>query len=108
MLYITGNAIKLTRGDTAFLTVPLVCNNEEYTMGPDDVLVLSMKEYITDPRAVLRKEVKGGNVFHIEPNDTSGLPFGKYKYDIQLNMANGDVFTVIDVDTFEILQEVTC
>lgn len=108
MLYISGNSIKLTRGDTAYLTVPLMCGDEEYKMGADDVLVLSLKEYTIDPKAVLRKEVKGENTFHIKPEDTSGLTFGKYKYDIQLNAANGDVFTVIDVDTFEILQEVTC
>ena len=110
MLYISGNTIKLTRGDTAYLTIPLKLKSDEseYEMQPDDELVLSMKQYITDSVAVMRKEIVGKNVFHIEPSDTANLSFGKYKYDIQLNKANGDVFTVIDVSIFEILQEVTC
>lgn len=109
MLYIKGKTIMLTRGDTAYLTFPLVLKTDgtPYEMKPDDELVLSIKRYITDEEAAMRKESKGSNIFHIEPSDTANLSFGKYKYDVQLNTANGDVYTVIDVDTFEILQEVT-
>lgn len=109
MLYIIGNAIKLTRGDTAYLTIPLtLATGEEYIMQPADELVLSVKEHVLDTQPIMQKRITGGNIFHIEPNDTANLFFGKYQYDIQLNTASGDVYTVIDVDTFEILQEVTC
>lgn len=109
MLYIIGNAIKLTRGDTAYLTIPLsLSTGEEYVMQPNDELVLSVKEHVLDTQPVMQKSIKGMNMFHIKPEDTANLFFGKYQYDIQLNTANGDVYTVIDVDTFEILREVTC
>lgn len=108
MLYIIGNTIKLTRGDTAYLTIPLtLATGEEYIMQSADELVLSVKEHVLDTQPIMQKRVTGGNTFHIEPNDTANLFFGKYQYDIQLNTASGDVYTVIDVDTFEILQEVT-
>ena len=109
MLYIDGNSIRLTRGDTAYLTFPLeVDTGEEYIMGANDTLELSLKEHILGAAPILRKEIVGSNTFHIEPADTAGLSFGKYRYDVQLTTSSGDVFTVIDVDTFEIMCEVTC
>lgn len=107
MLYINGTTIKLTRGDTAYLSVPIKRDGEDYTMQPTDTLAFSVKRYTTDDEYLIHKEVKGDNLFHIEPQDTADLPFGSYKYDVQLTTASGDVFTVIDVSTFEVLQEVT-
>ncbi len=109
MLYINGNTIRMTRGDTAYLTVPITINdNEDYTMGPEDTLTISLKKTIASTKYSLQKTAIGSNVLHIAPEDTSELAFGKYVYDIQLNMANGDVYTLIDVDEFEIMAEVTC
>ena len=109
MLYVKGNTISMTRGDTAYLTIPITTSTgEEYTMGSEDILTLSVKESVDDETYVLQKEVIGTNAVHIEPKDTADLPFGKYKYDVQLTMANGDVFTIIEVSTFKLLPEVTC
>lgn len=109
MLHINGNKIKLTRGDTAFLTVPMTTiTGETYEMTSGDTLILSIKENIEDFGYLLQKRSTGNNVIHIEPRDTKNIPFGKYKYDIQLNKENGDIYTLIDVDIFEIMQEVTC
>lgn len=107
MLYVEGNTIRLTRGDTAFLTVPITAAGEEYTMQSGDTLVMSVKKTVNDAEYSFQK-VADGNVIHILPDDTKTLPFGKYKYDLQLNTADGDVYTLIDVDTFEIMAEVTC
>lgn len=108
MLYIDGNNIKLTRGDTAYLTVPIkTALGEDYVVQAGDALTLSVKKKSTDNNYVFQKVLDGSNTFHIEPQDTAGIEFGKYKYDIQLNTANGDVYTIIDVSTFTILEEVT-
>lgn len=108
MLYIDGNNIKLTRGDTAYLTVPIkTALGEDYVVQAGDTLTLSVKKKSTDNNYVFQKVLDGSNTFHIEPQDTAGIEFGKYKYDIQLNTANGDVYTIIDVSTFTILEEVT-
>jgi hypothetical protein len=107
MLYINGNEIKLTRGDTAYLKVPIYTNNgEEYVMSGDDALVITVKKEVNGELAFQRTTV-GNNTLHITPRDTSVLAFGVYVYDVQLNKGDGDVFTVIPVSTFEVLQEVT-
>lgn len=108
MLNIIGNAIELTRGDTAYLTVPITIEGEPYTMSADDRLTLSVKQNVKEDVYCFQKVSVGNNVIHIEPADTKSMEFKKYKYDVQLNRANGDVFTVVPTDTFEVLSEVTC
>ena len=39
--------------------------------------------------------------------DTKAMAFGKYVYDIQLTMADGDVYTIVPPATFDLLKEVT-
>ena len=109
MLYVKENGnIKLTRGDTAYLTFPMTTSaNEEYVMQAGDKLEFAVRETVESESALIHKTVTGGNEFHIEPSDTPGLAFGKYKYDVQLTMADGDVFTVTPVREFEVLGEVT-
>lgn len=108
MLYIEGNTIKLTRGDTAFIHIPLKTDEGTYEMDPTDTLTLSVKKTTRDTEYIFQKEITGDNVFHIKPSDTSSVAFGKYTYDVQLNNNDGDVFTVIPPSTFEVLAEVTC
>ena len=111
MLYIEADkTIRLTRGDTAYLTVALSTNqsSSHYTMDENDVLTFSIKRKPkTDIDCLVQKVVKGFNIFHIEPEDTKNLAFGKYKYDVQLTTASGDVYTVIEPTTFEVMEEVT-
>ena len=108
MLYIEGNTIRLTRGDTAYLEFPLKTEVGEYVMVSNDTLTLSVKKNTKDTEYIFQKVITGTNTFHIEPNDTTDLSFGKYTYDVQINTADGDVFTVIPPSTFEVLNEVTC
>ena len=108
MLYIDGNTIRLTRGDTAYLNIPLVTTEGTYEMLPEDILMFSVKKGTRDTDYIFQKVVTGTNSFHIEPTDTAELTFGKYIYDVQLNTKDNDVFTVIPPSTFEVLVEVTC
>lgn len=101
--------IELTRGDSAWLTVDIAndTTGEAYLMNPEDTLTLSLKKSVYDDDPVLQKTIKGSNIFNILPTDTANLGFLKYKYDVQLTTASGDVFTVIPDNTFHILPEVT-
>lgn len=108
MLYIDGNTIRLTRGDTAYLHIPLSTAEGTYEMDPEDTLTLSVKKSTRDTDYIFQKVIKGNDVFHIEPSDTATSSFGKYIYDVQLCNGNGDIFTVIPPSTFEVLAEVTC
>lgn len=110
MLYVLSDGtVQLTRGDTARLSVNITneTSQKEYVMDETDTLIFTVKRTVKDADAMLQKKVVGSPCFHIEPSDTSSIPFGKYKYDVQLNKENGDVYTVIEPTTFEILPEVT-
>lgn len=110
MLYIESDGIvRLTRGDTARLTVDItnITSEQPYIIGDKDVLTLSLKKNINDTEPTLQKVITGSSIFHIEPDDTKNLSFGKYKYDVQLTTESGDVYTVIEPSVFELMQEVT-
>ena len=109
MLYIDDKTIKLTRGDTARLTVPIInlANNGEYTMESGDILYFTVKKTAKDSDFLFQKSITGSNSIHIRPEDTADLSFGKYKYDVQLTTATGDVYTVIEPSTFEVMEEIT-
>lgn len=110
MLYILeDNTIRLTRGDTArfMITINDQSSNSDYSLADDDTLELTIKKNVKDIEPVLNKKVIGTNEIHIKPTDTKSLSFGKYIYDVQLTTSDGDVYTVIEPSTFEIMKEVT-
>lgn len=110
MLIVSSSGdISLTRGDTARLTVtPTIGKGEEkrpYTVQADDVFIFTVKEDYDD-EALIKKEITGSTTFHIKPEDTKGLAFGKYKYDVQLRPPDGENYTVIADKVFTITKEV--
>ena len=107
MLHIQDNKISLTRGDTAYLNVSVEIDKKPYEMQEGDTLTFSIKKSTSDKTPLVEKTISGGTRIHIEPSDTSGLEYGKYKYDVQLDKANGDVFTIIEPTAFVVLEEVT-
>lgn len=108
MLQIIGTQIRLTRGDTAYLTVSLTGpDGAPYELDPADTLVFSVKRFASDAKYAFQKTAAGSGQFKILPEDTAGLSFAPYKYDVQATKANGDVCTVVPSSVFEILEEVT-
>lgn len=103
------NKISLTRGDTAYITVPITddISGKPYIMVASDTLTLTVKKRYTEEEIKFQIVNTGTNMFHIKPEHTKDLDFTSYRYDIQLNKRNGDIFTVIEQSTFEILPEVT-
>ena len=110
MLYVLDDGtIKLTRGDTARIAITINnLLNQEYSIGKEDSLTLTIKKKVKDVEPLLQKIVKGTTLFHINPEDTNDFSFGKYVYDVQLTLPNGDVYTIIEPSSFVILSEVTC
>lgn len=111
MLYVDekDHSIKLTRGDTARFNVSIAStiSGEYYEIQSEDILTMTVKKSVKDELFCFQKTVTGSTLLHIEPADTKNLTFGKYVYDIQLNKANGDIYTVVEPATFEVLKEVT-
>lgn len=111
MLTIQGNTIHLTRGDTAYIEVPIELvlsgEREPYTIQEDDILYFTVRKHEYSEDWLIRKKVVGTNIFHIEPIDTKSMKFDKYLYDVELNTSNGDVFTVIEASYFFVDIEVS-
>lgn len=105
----SDGTIRLTRGDTAELKVDLVYDGTEnkYVMNSSDKLTLTIKKSTKDVQHLVQKVVTGTDTIVIEPADTAGLSFGKYKYDVQLDTVDGKTYTPVEVSVFEILEEVT-
>ena len=104
------NTIHLTRGDTARFSIGQIKNtitNTNYTPTEDDTVTMTIKKTVLQADPCVQIIVPGGEVLHIKPEDTKAMTFGKYVYDIQITMADGDVYTIIPPTTFELLKEVT-
>lgn len=101
--------IKLTRGDTAKISVGILSDNSdsEYAIKDTDKLTFTVKKKTKDKDYLLQKTAIGSTLIHIKPEDTNSMAFGKYVYDIQLDTSEGDVYTIIGPTTFELLTEVT-
>ena len=104
------NTIHLTRGDTARFSIGQIVNtitNTNYTPTAEDTVTMTIKKTVLQADPFVQIIVPGGEVLHIKPEDTKAMAFGKYVYDVQLTMADGDVYTIIPPTTFELLKEVT-
>ena len=122
MFKISGNNIYLTRGDSAAIELQVVNGETPYDFSEDEVK-FSLKKRLSDKQPLIQKTF--GNYdsetdkasITIEPEDTAGLDFGDYLYDIQLKHTEepeqeGDdpvvtVDTIIVPSTFTIGAEVT-
>ena len=94
MFEIKNNFIKITKGDSAKINVNL-CNPDgsPYTMSSGDKLKMSVRKKIGSQTLI---EVEStDNAIRLTPSITSNLIIGQCVYDIELQTAGGDVFTVV-------------
>lgn len=91
-----NNAIALTRGDTAFLNFT-VCtdDNSEYEMQEGDVLKLTVRREARADSPILLEASSDTATIYLAPEMTSQIDVGDYSYDVQLNTAAGDIFTIV-------------
>lgn len=112
MFLVDHDNISITRGDTAVLGV-LLCNGDgsDYVIQDGDEIVFTVKKDTSALTALIQKSytAAGGSkaIFELASADTSGLDYGFYVYDVQLNHANGNVSTVVEKHDFEVREEVT-
>ena len=117
MYVIDGTNIKLTRGDSFYCEISMKNRNgEPYEPQAGDVVRFYLKrdllnppksEYI-DRNPLISKAVPTDTmILHLEPDDTKGLGFGEYVYDVELTFANGDVDTFINNARLSLVPEVS-
>lgn len=112
MLRIEGTTITLTRGDSARIQLTLNKRyadgtTEAYTPEEGDTIRFAMKKEFSDELAPILIDIPTSTLLlHIRPANTKNLPYGEYKYDVELTTANGDKDTFIEKATIILTEEV--
>lgn len=102
---IENDVIRLTRGDTAqFVITPYNSDGSIYELKDGDIVTFTVKKSTSDTQVIIQKI---GLEVEITPEETSGLNYGTYKYDVQMTFAEGRVDTFIGPGDFVLTEEVT-
>lgn len=108
---IAGKSISMTRGDSESITVKCFRDNAPFPLERGDTVCFTVRED-AESAVALQKTVtafdeNGWAVIAIRPEDTAGMDFGRYVYDIQLTRADGTVTTIVTIAAFTLTEEVT-
>ena len=105
---VSGTTITLTRGDTFVALISITKQDgTPYVPNDGDKVRFAMKAKYEDPEPLVVKDIPIDTLtLTLHPEDTKGLSFGKYVYDIQLTKADGTVDTFITKATIKITEEV--
>jgi len=107
------NAIRITKGDTGYVSLKASYEDgTEYTFSDsDEVLIQVRKGRGEDYDLAFEGTVEiedGAATWHILPEDTEEMTTGRsYYYDVQLNTESGDVYTFIGASKFKVLPQIT-
>lgn len=87
------NVMMLTRGDSAYFNIDITDGNGvPIQLSETDKVAFTVKKSTSDEEVLFQKV---GTAVSINPEDTRGLEYGNYVYDIQVTFENGDVDTII-------------
>lgn len=107
---IDGTNLSMIRGDSEGIILTIKENDVEYEFQEGDVVYFTIKKHANTDEIELQKIITSfeGNeaAIEIEPQDTKGLEFRSYVYDIQLTSGER-VTTVVPHSNFIIEKEVT-
>lgn len=107
MYSINATNITLTKGDSFYCLLELTKNGEAYEPDVGDVIVFGLKKCHLDSTTLITKQIPTDTLMlHLDPSDTEALAVGDYMYDIEVQLATGDVDTVINRAKFTIVPEV--
>lgn len=110
MYTVKKTSIFLTRGDTFKAQITITDKDgNPYEPQPGDSVRFAMKKKYDDPdtQVLIVKNIPIDTlILTLEPEDTKGLDFGNYVYDIQLTTANGDIDTFIAKASLTLTEEV--
>lgn len=113
MIKIKKTSISLTRGDSAYINFTLTNDDgEPITLTGGDHIRCQVR---TEPvvgqllfEGLVNYSTANNTItWHIRPQDTATAEIGTYYWDAQIEYANGDVYTFVDVSEFTLLPEVT-
>ncbi len=113
---INGTAIRMTRGDSLSVGVTITyCDGTPFEPEVGDSVRFALKssamtvgnKEFKDREPLIVKDIPTDTLLlELDPEDTKGLPFGNYTYDIELTYASGYVDTFISEGVFILAPEV--
>ena len=112
MVAVSGTTITITKGDTGIITVSIMnADGSQYVPQSGDTIRFAMKKNYSDAETLILKNIPLETMeLRLDPEDTKDLDAGpqkgKYKYDIELTRADGQIDTFIPRADFIILEEV--
>lgn len=104
--------LRIVRGTTNTIELDLTdATGQPYVLTEGSFLLFGVKQSVICTACCLTKEITGANdagvySFALKPEDTAGLPFGRYYYDIGLQIGE-DYFPVVECSPFEIAHNIT-
>ena len=99
--------IIMTRGDTERIRVTLRMDGDVYEMQTGDEIHFGVKRNFNDADCLIRKTyTQNPFILDIEPDDTEGLDFGTYRYDMEFVAANGYTVTFAKKKRLKLTEEV--
>ena len=99
------NNIRLTRGDTAKLTLTVLTLDSQTYDYSNDLTQFTVKRNTVTEEIIFQKTFTGNTII-IDPEDTKELYYTDLKYDVQLITPDSEVYTVIAPADFIIEEEV--
>lgn len=107
--------ITIVRGDTLKLTLKDIklSDGTDYVLSDTDIVYLDVKKYAADDTAIISKSavkenyIDGGLPFVFLPADTVDLPIGEYWFDVRLYVDDNNIYTIIPMSKFRIVQNIT-
>ena len=102
----TDNRIKVIQGDTGILDLSL----DNYELKDGDKVYFTVKKDYTTQETLIFKEVNtfvDGKAKFIFNKEDTNLAIGTYLYDVQCNLADGRVDTVISPAKFQVQGGIT-
>lgn len=102
------NKITLTRGDTLKCQINLsYSDGSPYIPAKGDKCRFAMKKVYSDPNYIILKSIPTDTmILKLDPQDTKGLEFGTYTYDIEMTFDDGTVYTFVTPSPFVVDKEV--
>ena len=107
--------ITIVRAETLKLTLTDIrlSDGTDYVLNDTDVVYLDVKKYAANDTAIIRKSavkadyIDGGLPFVFYPADTADLPIGEYWFDVRLFVDDDNIYTIIPMSKFRIVQNIT-
>lgn len=104
---VNGTKITMTRGDTVRVHFRIYMDDEEYIPSDGDTVRFAVKHDWEQDEPCLLKEIPTDTmILTLDPDDTKGMRFGTYWYDVQITFESGDVVTFITKAKLKLTEEV--